>query len=157
MDPNPPSKQLVEEHSKVSLQVISGILLKRAHQVPPQQLTCKVSMTDLPPRACPKTPLEDADDSGTHTSRSQNDGYVNENDEEQKRTKKSFRKLQIPQEFTQRQDVVLKTILRMLRRYFVTKFNEMSGYIKAKRGRDGAFYLEKVRDFVSWLASSKTP
>jgi hypothetical protein len=40
-----------------------------------------------------------------------------------KRTKKSFRKLQIPQEFSQRQDVVLKTILRMIRRYFVNQFN----------------------------------
>lgn len=45
----------------------------------------------------------------------------------------------------------------MLRRYYVTKFNEISGYIKAKRGRDGAFYLEKVRDFVNWLASIKSP
>jgi hypothetical protein len=31
--------------------------------------------------------------------------------------------LQIPQEFSQRQDVVLKTILRMIRRYFVNQFN----------------------------------
>lgn len=77
--------------------------------------------------------------------------------EESKRTKKSFRKLKIPQEFNQRQDVVLKTILRMVRRYFVNRFNEHSGYIKAKRGRDGAFYLEKVRDFVLWLASIKNP
>jgi hypothetical protein len=45
----------------------------------------------------------------------------------------------------------------MLRRYYVTKFNEISGYIKAKRGRDGAFYLEKVRDFVNWLSSIKSP
>jgi hypothetical protein len=45
----------------------------------------------------------------------------------------------------------------MIRRYFVNKFNDQSGYIKAKRGRDGAFYLEKVREFVTWLSSIKSP
>jgi len=43
----------------------------------------------------------------------------------------------------------------MIRRYFVNRFNEHSGYIKAKRGRDGAFYLEKVRNFAIYLSSLK--
>ena len=58
--------------------------------------------------------------------------------------------------FSQRQDVVIKTALRMVRRYFVNKFNEISGYMRLKKGKDGAFYLEKVREFVGWLSSIKS-
>jgi hypothetical protein len=44
----------------------------------------------------------------------------------------------------------------MVRRYFVNKFNEISGYMRLKKGKDGAFYLEKVREFVGWLSSIKS-
>ena len=45
----------------------------------------------------------------------------------------------------------------MIRRYFVNKFNAQTNYIKAKRGKDGLFYLERVRYFIECLAQIKHP
>lgn len=45
----------------------------------------------------------------------------------------------------------------MIRRYFVNKFNSQTNYIKAKRGRDGLFYLERVKYFIECLSQIKHP
>jgi hypothetical protein len=45
----------------------------------------------------------------------------------------------------------------MIRRYFVNKFNAKTNYIKAKRGRDGLFYLERVKYFIECLSQIKHP
>lgn len=71
-----------------------------------------------------------------------------------KRLKTSFRKHDILLNTTQRQDVVLKTILRLIRRFMIAKFNKVTSYIKAKRGREPSFYLEQLRVFVEYLAAS---
>jgi hypothetical protein len=45
----------------------------------------------------------------------------------------------------------------MIRRYYVNKFNAQTNYIKVKRGRDGAFYLERVRHFIDCLSQIRHP
>ena len=45
----------------------------------------------------------------------------------------------------------------MIRRYFVNKFNSQTNYIKVKRGRDGAFYLERIRFFIDCLSQIRHP
>ena len=56
---------------------------------------------------------------------------------------------------TQRQDVVLKTILRLIRRFYVQKFNKVTNYIKSKKGKAPSYYREQLHQFVIHLSKSK--
>lgn len=73
-----------------------------------------------------------------------------------KRTKTSFSKHQILIETNQRQDVVLKTILRQIRRYFIMKFSKSTNYIKTKRNKDSIFYRTQIQVLVAILEKQKT-
>lgn len=59
-----------------------------------------------------------------------------------KRGKTSFKEFDIKLETLQRPDVVLKTILRSIRRYYIVKFNKTTNYIKCKRGKGPEFFRE---------------
>jgi len=52
---------------------------------------------------------------------------------------------------TQRPDVVLKTILRSIRRYFITIFNNTTNYNKCKRGKGPGYFWEQLYKFTTHL------
>lgn len=54
---------------------------------------------------------------------------------------------------SQRQDVVIKGILRQIRRYYVWKFNSHTNYIHRKRGKKSDFYPEQISIFVDSIKS----
>jgi hypothetical protein len=71
-----------------------------------------------------------------------------------KRGKTSFKEFDIKLETVQRPDVVLKTILRQIRRYYILKFNKTTNYIKCKRGKGPEFFRDQLRLFVNTVALS---
>lgn len=81
--------------------------------------------------------------------------FVNEVMPQSKRTKTSFTKHKILIATDQRQDVVLKAILRQIRRYFITKFSKYTNYIKAKRNKDSSFYIAQIEVLLAILAKQK--
>ena len=48
-----------------------------------------------------------------------------------------------------RRDVLFKTIIRDVRKYFIAEFNDSTSYIKKKRYKPSPFYLEKVAEFIA--------
>lgn len=44
-------------------------------------------------------------------------------------------------ELSQRRDVIFKTIIRDMRKFFINDFNECTGYVKRKRYKRKDFYL----------------
>ena len=58
--------------------------------------------------------------------------------------KKEMKENEFRLETRQRPDVVLKTILRSIRRYFITIFNNTTNYNKCKRGKGPDYYWEQL-------------
>ena len=54
-------------------------------------------------------------------------------------------------ETNQRSDVVLKTVLRQFRRYYLHQFNATTNYISKKRGKGADFYREHLNAFVETI------
>jgi len=59
-----------------------------------------------------------------------------------------FKTLDVRLETNQRSDVVLKTVLRQFRRYYLHQFNATTSYISKKRGKGPDFYREHLKAFV---------
>lgn len=51
-------------------------------------------------------------------------------------------------ELSQRRDVVFKTIIRDMRKFFISDFNECTGFVKRKRYKRKAFYLTCVEEYM---------
>lgn len=58
-------------------------------------------------------------------------------------------KEEIHLETKQRPDVVLKSILRSIRRFYIGKFNLLTNYIKSKRGKGPEFLVQCLTAYVS--------
>lgn len=50
-----------------------------------------------------------------------------------------------------RSDIVLKTILRKMRKQYLTDFNNKTNYIKSKRNRKPQFLVDKLTEFAKFL------
>ena len=53
-----------------------------------------------------------------------------------RRSKKIIKSKEVLLETTQRVDIVMKTILRSIRRYYINLFNSITHYNKIKRGKE---------------------
>eukprot|EP00347_Sterkiella_histriomuscorum_P006727 403351665 len=54
-----------------------------------------------------------------------------------------------------RSDIVFKTILRKVRKQYLTDFNEKTGYIKCKRNRKPQFLLDKLTEYAKLILSAQ--
>lgn len=54
-----------------------------------------------------------------------------------------------------RSDIVLKTILRKLRKQYLTEFNTMTHYIKSKKNRKPQFLIEKLKEYATYLLKGR--
>jgi hypothetical protein len=59
--------------------------------------------------------------------------------------------LDVKLETNQRSDVVLKTVLRQFRRYYLHQFNAVTNYISKKRGKGPDFYREHLKAYVETI------
>jgi len=75
--------------------------------------------------------------------------------ERKRRIKTSFRSHDILLDTTQRNDVVLKTILRLMKRFFLLQFNTVTSYSKLRREKEPSFYYEKIQEYVAFLSKHK--
>lgn len=53
-------------------------------------------------------------------------------------------------ELSQRRDVVFKTIIRDMRKFYINDFNECTGYVKRKRYKRKDFYLTWIDEYIEW-------
>lgn len=51
-------------------------------------------------------------------------------------------------ELSQRRDVIFKTIIRDMRKYYINDFNERTSYVKRKRYKRKDFYLTCVNEYI---------
>jgi len=51
-------------------------------------------------------------------------------------------------ELSQRRDVIFKTIIRDMRKFYINDFNECTGYVKRKRYKRKDFYLTCVDEYI---------
>jgi hypothetical protein len=58
---------------------------------------------------------------------------------------------------TLRADVVLKTILRLLRKTLLNEFNHRTNYIKRKRHNDRGYILDCLREFTDQIKNKFQP
>lgn len=54
-----------------------------------------------------------------------------------------------------RSDIVLKTILRKLRKQYLTEFNAKTHYIKSKKNRKPQFLLDKLKEYACVLLKGR--
>lgn len=52
------------------------------------------------------------------------------------------------EELSQRRDVVFKTIIRDMRKYYIEDFNKVTGYVKRKRYKRKDFYFTCVNEYI---------
>lgn len=54
-----------------------------------------------------------------------------------------------PHDLSQRRDVLFKTIIRDMRKFYIDHFNESTRYIRKKRYKTASYYIQEIRKYIT--------